>query len=128
MNQNPFKSVFAVTLFCEDLQASSDFYEKFLEHQAVFETETSRVFKIGDLLINLLVEGSVPELIEPEVWGKSGQNDVFTVHVDELDSEIKRLERHGFEFLNGPILRPWGIRALTIQDPDGHIWEVAQEL
>jgi uncharacterized glyoxalase superfamily protein PhnB len=30
--------------------------------------------------------------------------------------------------LNGPLDRPWGVRTATFTDPDGHIWEIAQEL
>jgi uncharacterized glyoxalase superfamily protein PhnB len=30
--------------------------------------------------------------------------------------------------LNGPIDRPWGMRTATFADPDGHIWEIAQQL
>jgi len=128
VSDSNFKSVFAVTLFCTNLETSAQFYEKFLGTKTVFETDTSRVFGIGDLLVNLLVEQSVPELIFPETWQKLGQNDVFTLHVEDLNPELQRLQEHGITFLNGPFDRPWGIRAVTVQDPDGHIWEIAQPL
>jgi catechol 2,3-dioxygenase-like lactoylglutathione lyase family enzyme len=31
------------------------------------------------------------------------------------------------ELLNGPIDREWGVRTAAFADPDGHVWEVAQE-
>lgn len=128
MHRPQFEAVYAITLFCRNLDTSEVFYKTFLESEVVYRTDTSRVFRIGDLLINLLVENSVPELIEPEHWGKIGQNDVFTVHVPDLDSEAKRLIAKDIDFLNGPQERPWGIKALMIQDPDGHIWEIAEVL
>jgi lactoylglutathione lyase len=30
--------------------------------------------------------------------------------------------------LNGPVDRDWGMRTASFTDPDGHIWEIAQEL
>jgi lactoylglutathione lyase len=30
--------------------------------------------------------------------------------------------------LNGPMDREWGMRTVSFTDPDGHIWEIAQQL
>ena len=30
--------------------------------------------------------------------------------------------------LNGPMDREWGMRTASFTDPDGHIWEIAQQL
>ena len=30
--------------------------------------------------------------------------------------------------LNGPVDRDWGMRTASFADPDGHIWEIAQQL
>jgi uncharacterized glyoxalase superfamily protein PhnB len=38
------------------------------------------------------------------------------------------LRGRGVEFLNGPQDRPWGQRTAAFADPDGHVWEIAQEL
>jgi catechol 2,3-dioxygenase-like lactoylglutathione lyase family enzyme len=32
------------------------------------------------------------------------------------------------ELLNGPLDREWGVRTAAFADPDGHVWEIAQEL
>lgn len=128
MSSEPFASLFAVTLFCSDLNRSEDFYTKFLEAQPVFRTDNSMVFQIGQLMVNLLDKADAPELIEPEAVSESGQNALYTVQVRDLGPQIARLAGHGLVLLNGPMVRPWGIRALTLQDPDGHIWEVSQPL
>src|SRR5947209_8682465 len=38
------------------------------------------------------------------------------------------LATRGVGLLNGPMNREWGMRTAAFTDPDGHIWEIAQEL
>jgi catechol 2,3-dioxygenase-like lactoylglutathione lyase family enzyme len=37
-------------------------------------------------------------------------------------------DQRGVDLLNGPMNREWGVRTAAFTDPDGHIWEIAQEL
>ncbi len=39
----------------------------------------------------------------------------------------QELSNRGVELLNGPIDREWGMRTAAFEDPDGHVWEVAQQ-
>ncbi len=39
-----------------------------------------------------------------------------------------QLGRRGVSLLNGPIDRPWGKRTACFADPDGHLWEIAQDI
>ena len=39
----------------------------------------------------------------------------------------QRSRARGVELLNGPLDREWGVRTAAFADPDGHVWEVAQE-
>ena len=32
------------------------------------------------------------------------------------------------DFVLGPIDRPWGVRTAAFADPDGYLWEIAQQL
>jgi uncharacterized glyoxalase superfamily protein PhnB len=48
--------------------------------------------------------------------------------VDDADAVCAELATRGVELLNGPMNRQWGMRTASFSDPDGHIWEVAQEL
>jgi catechol 2,3-dioxygenase-like lactoylglutathione lyase family enzyme len=121
-------SIFAITLFVEDLQAAKQFYFRVFGLPVNFEDDNSAVFKFGDLLINLLKTTAAPELIEPARVASqdAGSRFVFTIHVEDVDAMCTELAARGVELLNGPMDRPWGIRTASFRDPGGHIWEIAQ--
>jgi lactoylglutathione lyase len=48
--------------------------------------------------------------------------------VDDADAVCADLATRGVGLLNGPMNREWGMRTASFTDPDGHIWEIAQEL
>ena len=120
-------TIFAITLFVEDLGAARDFYQKVFGLPVVFEDGNSAVYKIGDTLINLLKISEAQELVEPaKVAGRdAGSRMLFTIHVDDVDAMCADLAARGMELLNGPMDRPWGVRTASFMDPGGHIWEIA---
>ena len=46
----------------------------------------------------------------------------------DVDAEAERLEAAGVGILRGPVDRAWGHRTLHLQDPDGFVVELAQEI
>ena len=122
------QSLFAITLFIEDLNEAKQFYQKVFDLPIVFEDGNSAVFQIGDTLINLLKTTAAKELVQPATVGspEAGSRFVFTVHVDDVDAMCTELAARGVELLNGPMDRPWGIRTASFKDPGGHIWEIAK--
>ena len=124
------RQIFANTLFVSDIHISTKFYVEVFGVNPVFEDENSAVFKFGEVLINLLVEKEALELVTPvQVADKvSGSRFQLTLQVADVDSEIARLDDFGIKLLNGPIDRPWGVRTALFSDPDGHLWELAQQL
>lgn len=120
--------IHAVTLFCEDLAATRDFYTRVFGLPAQFEDETSAVFRFGSTLINLLQVGEADELITPAQVGTqaAGARAVLTLSVDSVDATCAGLLSRGVTLLNGPMDRPWGTRTASFQDPAGTVWEVAQ--
>ena len=122
------QSIFAITLFVEDLGKAKQFYENAFGLPVVFEDDNSAVFKIGETLINLLKTTAAEELIRPATVGspEAGARLVFTIQVDDVDAMCAELAAHGVELLNGPMDRPWGIRTASFKDPGGHIWEIAK--
>ena len=52
----------------------------------------------------------------------------LTVWVDDADAACAELATRGAALLNGPMNREWGMRTAAFADPDGHVWEIAQEL
>lgn len=122
------EKIFANTLFVSDLDISRAFYSSIFEKSPIFEDENSVVFRFGDLLINLLSQSQAPSLIGPALVAPkdSGSRFQLTIHVDDVDAQAQRLIELGVSLINGPVDRPWGSRTILFNDPDGHLWELAQ--
>ncbi len=120
-------TVGALTLFVADTERAKEFYARAFELEPVFEDDNSVVFRLENTLVNLLAESEAPGLIEPATVG-TGTRAQFTIWVDDVDAEHTALLGRGVEFLNGPQNRPWGQRTVAFTDPDGHVWELAQQL
>ena len=124
------KSVGAITLFVEDPERSKTFYRDVFGLPVAFEDQNSVVFKFDNLLVNLLKQEEAHGLIEPAaVAGReAGSRFQFSIWVDDADGVCSELRKRGVELLNGPVNRAWGMRTASFTDPDGHIWEIAQQL
>jgi catechol 2,3-dioxygenase-like lactoylglutathione lyase family enzyme len=124
------KSVGAITLFVEDPQRSKSFYEDVFDASVIYEDESSAALKFENLIVNLLATPAARDLIDPgAVAGReTGARFQLTIWVDDADAACADLAKHGVEVLNGPVNREWGMRTASFTDPDGHIWEIAQEL
>jgi catechol 2,3-dioxygenase-like lactoylglutathione lyase family enzyme len=122
------KDIAVVTLFTEDLAVTKQFYQTVFDLSVMFEDDNSAVFKLNNIMINLLKATAAPELIEPATVAtrESGSRFVFTIHVDDVDAKCTELSARGVTLLNGPMDRPWGVRTASFQDPGGHIWEIAK--
>jgi lactoylglutathione lyase len=126
----PLKSVGAITLFVEDPQRSKAFYERAFDLSAAYEYDDAAGFKFENTIINLLEASAARELIDPGTVAdqEAGARSQLTIWVDDADAACAQLTERGVELLNGPVERGWGMRTAAFADPDGHIWEVAQEL
>jgi lactoylglutathione lyase len=62
----------------------------------------------------------------PENRGSPGGEVVFLV--GDVDAEAERLAAAGATILRGPVDRPWGHRTLHVEDPDGFVVELAEEI
>ena len=116
--------IFAITLFVDDLAAAREFYVRVFERPILNEDPESVAFEFDGVIINLLVETSAPELIEPAAVG-SGARQMLTITVEDVDATFAELQAKGVQFLNGPMDRPWGPRTAAFADPAGHVWEIA---
>jgi lactoylglutathione lyase len=124
------QNVGAITLFVEDAKRSKSFYERVFEVPLVFKDEASVAFKFENTIVNLLQSTAAKELIDPgTVAGPdAGSRFQLTIWVTDIDAVCTRLAALGVELLNGPMNREWGMRTASFTDPDGHIWEIAQEV
>ncbi|MEP6658441.1 MAG: VOC family protein [Acidimicrobiales bacterium] len=124
------KNVGAITLFVDDLARSKSFYQDVFGLRVVYEDDESAVFDFGNTLINLLAIPAARELMDPVAVASrdAGSRVLLTIWVDDADAGCAELDRHGVVLLNGPIDREWGKRTASFSDPDGNIWEIAQDL
>ena len=127
---NALNSVGAITMFVADQPRAKAFYERTFDAEVVYEDENSIAFAFESLIVNLLVTEEAPGLIGPAVVAEqdAGARFQLTIGVDDTDAACAELARRGVELLNGPIDRPWGLRTAAFADPDGHVWEIAQQL
>lgn len=121
------KSIGAITLFVDDLEAAKSFYQEVFGLAVMFTDDSSAVFDFGNTIINLLATTAAPELIHPAAVAEraSGSRLQLTIEVDGVDAMCTELTGRGVTLLNGPMDRPWGIRTASFVDPGGHIWEIA---
>ncbi len=117
-----------VILFVADLERSVAFYRDVL----------GLPFKLqGDGYVEFATEGSRFGLYDrnrlreltgqgPEAPGAPGGEVVFLV--GDVDAQAERLRAAGATVLNGPVDRPWGHRTLHLEDPDGFVVELAEEI
>jgi catechol 2,3-dioxygenase-like lactoylglutathione lyase family enzyme len=124
------KSVGAITLFVEDPKRSKAFYENVFAVSDIYEDENSAAFRFENMIVNLLKLSAAHGLIAPASVAarETGSSFQLTIWVDDADAVCAELATRGVELLNGPMDREWGMRTATFTDPDGHIWEIAQEL
>jgi catechol 2,3-dioxygenase-like lactoylglutathione lyase family enzyme len=123
-------SVGAITLFVGDPQRSKAFYADVFGAQVIFEDADSAAFRFENTIVNLLRMSSAQELVAPGPVAEAGSGAAFqlTIWVDDADATCAELAERGVELLNGPMDREWGMRTAAFTDPDGHVWEIAQEL
>lgn len=86
--------------------------------------------QIGPIVINLLLSAEAPELVAPKAVAdpKSPLRALLTIKVADVDAVCRDLQAHQVSILNGPTDQPWGRRTAAFEDPDGNVWEVAQDL
>jgi catechol 2,3-dioxygenase-like lactoylglutathione lyase family enzyme len=124
------KSVGAISLFVEDPQTSKAFYGAVFDVPVIYEDENSAVVRFENMIVNLLARSAAHELIAPGAVGTqdAGSRFQFSIWVDDADAVCAALATRGVTLLNGPMNREWGMRTACFADPDGHIWEIAQQL
>lgn len=126
MPQDIATRVAAMTLFITDKEVTRDFYTRFFGAGPIHEDDASIVFRVGETLANFLLVQAVDELIAPAAMAPAGVRAVFTLPVADVDAAAAQVQAAGIVLLNGPMDRPWGIRTASVQDPDGHVWELAR--
>jgi catechol 2,3-dioxygenase-like lactoylglutathione lyase family enzyme len=124
------KQICAITLFVEDVAASKAFYQSVFDLVPFDDGETNVGFRLKDMFFFLTLSSNAPEMIAPLTAGAAGNGPrhVFAIIVDDVDAAAAELKDKGVSLVNGPDDRSWGMRTLNFADPDGYVWEIAQEI
>ncbi len=118
-----------ISLFVDDLPQARRFYAAIFNHTEVYQDESCWIMKVGGVMINLLRASAAGEVIAPLTPGRNqGPRALLTVKVGNVDSVCAELAGLDVKLLNGPIDRPWGRRTAAFADPDGNVWEIAQDI
>jgi catechol 2,3-dioxygenase-like lactoylglutathione lyase family enzyme len=119
-----------ITLFVDDLAATTAFYRDVFGLAVEWEDDASAVFGFGNTSINLLKVGEADGLIGPAkvASADAGARAQLTLPVEDVDATCALLAERGVTLINGPTDRPWGVRTACFADPGGHLWEVAQDI
>jgi lactoylglutathione lyase len=126
----PLLRVGAITLFVEDRERSKAFYHDAFDVPMVYEDENSVMFEFENVIVNLLTRRAAHGLVDPAAVAArdAGSSLQLSFFVDDADAVCAELAARGVDLLNGPMNRAWGMRTASFSDPDGHIWEIAQNL
>ncbi len=126
MTQPIAHTLFAITLFAEDVPAMKAFYSTAFAIDPISEDEHSVVFRFGENLINILMIEQAGTLVEPSAVAPAGlgSRSMYTITVEDVDTAYAEMSTRGVVFLNGPQDRPWGPRTAAFADPAGNVWEL----
>lgn len=67
---------------------------------------------------------------EPGYWEKLGRGPVggVVIFVDDVDAVYARVRDAGAEVVSPPADRSWGVRGLSLKDPEGYWWSFVRRL
>jgi lactoylglutathione lyase len=121
------ESVGYVILYVGNLEASIAFYRDLIGLPFKFQESGYAEFATKGSKLGLYERSRLPELIGRETTGGGPAGEILFL-VEDVDAEAERLRRAGVEILSGPLDRPWGHRTIHLQEPDGFVIELAQEI
>jgi lactoylglutathione lyase len=117
-----------VILFVPDLERSIAFYRDVLGLPFKLHGDGYAEFATRGARFGLYDRNRLQELIGREVAGPNGPGGEVVFLVGDVDAEAERLRAAGVAILTGPVDRAWGHRTLHLEDPDGFVVELAQEI
>jgi lactoylglutathione lyase len=114
-----------VILYVDDLERSLSFYRLLLGVVGARRSETYAELVLENCRLGFYLREAAPDLLGRSSEG-SGAELLFLV--EDVDAEADRLRSAGVRILSGPLDRAWGHRTVHIEDPDGHVVELAREI
>jgi lactoylglutathione lyase len=118
-----------VILYVADLDRALGFYRTLLGVEGERRSETYAEIRLANAKLGFYLRDALPDLIgRPGGSGPDAPDAEVLFVVDDVDAQADRLRVAGVRILTGPVDRPWGHRTLHLEDPDGHLVELAQEI
>jgi lactoylglutathione lyase len=117
-----------VVLFVADLERSLAFYRDVIGLPFKLEGDGYLEFATQGTRFGLYDRNRLGELTGqgPEAPAMPGGEVVLLVA--DVDAEAERLKAAGVAILKGPVDRAWGHRTVHVEDPDGFVVELAEEI
>ena len=122
------KQINSMTLVVADLERAKTFYREVFGLLPLDEEEDFAVFGFKDMYVALRKDPAhQPPGREVVALAEKGMGQ-FAIWVEDLDAVRAELDEAGVTLISGPADRYWGMRTITFADPDGYIWQIAQDL
>jgi lactoylglutathione lyase len=115
-------------LFVADLGRSVAFYRDVIGLPFRLKGDGYVEFATQGTRFGLYDRNRLQELIGREVASPNSPGGEVVFLVGDVDAEAQRLRAAGVAILKGPVDRAWGHRTLHLEDPDGFVVELAQEI
>jgi lactoylglutathione lyase len=115
-----------VILYVADLDTSVAFYRDVIGLPFKFQAEAYAEFATENVRFGLLPRSELEQLIGKDP--RTGPDSEILFVVDDVDAWHEQLREQSVRILSEPTDRAWGHRTLYIEDPDGHVVEMAQEI
>lgn len=122
------KRIRAMSLVVGDLERSKTFYREVFGLSPLDEEEDLAIFGFKDMFVALRKDPAhQPRGRDVLALAQKGVGQ-FSIWVEDVDAVRAELDEHGLTVISGPADRYWGMRTMTFADPDGYIWQIAQDL
>jgi catechol 2,3-dioxygenase-like lactoylglutathione lyase family enzyme len=122
------KQINAMSLVVGDLERSKTFYREVFGLPPLDEEEDVVILGFKNMYVALRKDPAHQppgrEVLELAQQGM-GQ---FSIWVEDIAAVRAELDKHGVTLISGPADRDWGMRTMTFADPDGYVWQIAQDL
>lgn len=122
------KQITAMTLVVGDLDRSKTFYREVFGLPPLDEEEDLAILGFKNMYVALRKDPAhQPPGREVLALAQKGVGQ-YSIWVEDIDAVCAELGEHGVTLISGPADRYWGMRTITFADPDGYIWQLAQDL
>jgi lactoylglutathione lyase len=117
-----------VILFVGDLERSVAFYRDVIGVPFRLEGDGYVEFATKGARFGLYDRNRLEELTGQGTGAPDRPGGEVVFLVEDVDAEAERLRAAGATILKGPVDRAWGHRTLHVEDPDGFVVELAEEI